>query len=69
MILRAWRAVTGNDYQIYFMKKWTHLQCGEWIGEKVERKAKSQWLILELFNAKQHPEVSDHITSLRSKCN
>lgn len=45
--LRAQKVVTGNDYQIYFMIRWTELQCGEQIGEKVERKVKDHGLIVE----------------------
>lgn len=48
-ILRAWKAVIGNDHQIYFMKRRAELQCGEWIGKKVERRAKNLWPFLEQF--------------------
>lgn len=47
--LRAQKVVTGNDYQVYFMIRWTELQCGEQIGEKVERKVKDYWQIMEQF--------------------
>lgn len=43
------KLLQGMTIKVYFMKRWTELQYGERIGQKVEKKVKDHWPIMEQF--------------------